>query len=396
MNPEFDDLPFLKGDADFQARLRGKLKRDKRREVNCKRKRGNQEPEQDDMPVCVVRPTFETEGSPEAWEDIDETSLSPYARDLLGRIRRAGIIAKTDKFDQHFLIDEETIRAIAEAARITTGDSVLEIGPGPGNLTEAIWRVCRDTRVALSTIELDTSFQPLLKELSEGQQICMFWGNAVSTLPEIAKEQGINKVVANIPYSILEPLLQQIHASKSIESAVLLVGKRYAERAVADFRDESPRGERFGKTSLFSQARFSPEIIMEVPRESFFPQPHTESAVVRLNQRKGKNMDLFTVANLLIQKPTTRVRALLQNLLQQRFDKSKLHHIRSIEDAIEMKDVVPPRVDQLGFPDTLLNASLGSLTNDQLQSLILKLDFLRKKGRRDRRSEGSEDCDDEQ
>ncbi|MFH0770774.1 MAG: rRNA adenine N-6-methyltransferase family protein [Candidatus Peregrinibacteria bacterium] len=337
-----------------------------------------------------------SEESPASWQDIDASSLSPYAQSIVAKIQRAGIFAKTDKFDQHFLIDQDAIRTIADAAGITPGDSVLEIGPGPGNLTEEIWRICRETRVSFSTVELDAAFRSLLEELPESQLIRMVWGNAIGVLPEIAKEQGVNKIVANIPYSILEPLLQQIHTSKSIQSAVLLVGKRYAERAVADFRDENPKGERFSKTSLFSQARFVPEIVTEVPRESFIPQPRTESAVVRLNSRKGKNMNLFTVANLLIQKPTMRVRALLQNVLQQGFDKSKLRQIQSAEDAVEMQGVVPPRIDQLGFPDTLLNASLGSLTNDQLQSLLLKLDFLSKKGRRDRYIGNIEDCDDEQ
>lgn len=396
MTQEFDDLPFLRGDDDFQKRLRGKLKRGKRREVIRKHKWGNQEPEQIGERTDVANPTSGQEESFVSWQEMDVSSLSPYAQSIVEKIQRAGIIAKTDKFDQHFLIDQEAIRTVAEAAGITSGDFVLEIGPGPGNLTEALWRICRETRVSLSTIELDAAFQPLLEELPENQLIRMVWGDAIDLLPDIVKEQGINKIVANIPYSILEPLLQKIHASKSIQSAVLLVGKRYAERAVADFRDENPMGERFSKTSLFSQARFSPEIVAEVPRGSFIPQPRTESAVVRLNHRKGKNMDLFTVANLLIQKPTTRVRALLQNLLQQGFDKSKLRQIRSAEDAEEMQGVIPPRVDKLGFPDTLLNASLGSLTNDQLQSLILKLDFLRKKGRRDKHIGKSEACDDDQ
>ncbi|HLD64046.1 MAG TPA: rRNA adenine N-6-methyltransferase family protein [Candidatus Peribacteraceae bacterium] len=380
-----DDFSILKGDERFQERQRDKKKRQKRRSKKQKFDRREEPPASSG--IVTSQHSVEGKESGADWSSIVVDSLEGYARDIYNKLQSIGVTAKTDKFDQHFLVDQDAIRTLVASANISSGDSVLEIGPGPGNITEEIWRCCREVRASLSTIELDESFHPLLENLPEASQINMKWGDALMLLSSAAKQHGVNKVVANIPYSILEPLLKEIHASRSIQMAVLFVGKKYADRAVADFREEDPAREPFSKTALFSQARFSPEIVANIHRESCLPPPRTENAIVRLNQRKGINVNFVTIANTIIHRPTMLVRAMLQNILQQKFDKRKITQIRSLEDAREMQNILPPSVDQLGLPQELLRSTLVSLNNEGLQTLLLKLDQLRKRQKRDRMSE---------
>jgi len=382
MGNNLDAFASLSGGDEFQSHLKRKLRREGRRQAKAEfknpkyKKTPNPGPDASVDGIGEARPD-----AAHAWEIIDETALSPYATSLLSRLKEAGIFAKSRSLDQHFLADDGAIRTLAESATIGEGDSVLEIGPGPGNLTEAIWEVCRATRASLSTIEIDPVFHPLLEKLPASGQIDMRWGDALVEMPTVVRQRGINKVVANIPYSILEPLLRTIHSSRTVHMAVLLVGKSYAERAVADFRDEDPVGERFSVTSLFSQARFSPEIIKEIPRESFLPPPRTESAIVRLNPRRGRNIDFLTIADALIKRPMMQVRSLLQHLLVQQFDTRRLSQIKSLDDARTFDADAPLDIDKLGFPSELLRSPIHQLTNEQLQRIMLKSDLQRKRGK---------------
>ncbi len=313
---------------------------------------------------------------------VDEEVLmaNPFAQTLVSKLQRHGITPNSDIFNQHFLIDPQVIAKIVEASEITADDNILEIGPGPGNLTEAIWDTCRAVRASLATVELDNRFRNVLAELQSSKDINMVWGDAIALFGQLVETHGINKVIANIPYKILEPLLIAIHTHRRIKMAVLMVGKRYTDRVTADLKTPSQREEGFTKTSLFSQARFTPRIVASVPRESFLPQPRTESAIVVLQEcdKKEQNPILRKVADMIIRNPNYLVRYFLKTMIDEIFNtKTRRIHVRDI-DATSFP---PPDITSLGLQNDILNAPIGRLPNHVLRIICEKLDLLRKKAK---------------
>lgn len=310
-------------------------------------------------------------------ETILEGYRDGYSRALLQTLKDHDLKLNTEHLGQHFLIDQKILKIIVQAARIENGDSILEIGAGPGNLTQEIWKACAEVKACLAAIELDERFRPILDKIVEGSNINLIWGEAIQEFGKIVEQYGINKVVANIPYQILEPLLIAIHTNRRIKRVVLMVGERYAERACVGLK--GPRGqEAFSKTSLFSQARFTPEIIIKVSREKFIPQPKTESAVLVLNERgkKNRNSVFETATRYITMRPNLLVKHFLQESIGGFSSKRRARNQRDIEAMTHT-----PSIKDLGLPANVLNAPISRLTNPDLQLLLSKLDLLRKKQR---------------
>lgn len=324
----------------------------------------------------------------------DTNIITPYTADMLRELEARNIFAHTDRLDQHFLVDEAVIDQIVAAADLKPNDSVLEIGPGPGNLTAKLWAVIKEVRGRLSTIEIDSRFKDSLEQIPEHGDISMYWGDAIKELKEIVASQRINKIVANIPYSIIEPLLVAIHASRSVETVVLLVGISYAKRAMAAIGEKADKEESFTRTSLFSQARFKPEIVAEVGSEKFFPAPATKSAVLRLTPAKKRNADMFAIAEAIAKRPRQTVGGLLGERLQGNFPKHLLKRIKTSADARDVAQSFPTSVKATGIPDHTLKSRIADLGNSELEGLLLKLDLIRKQGRSKKHTRIYEDDDD--
>ncbi|MDD4351800.1 MAG: rRNA adenine N-6-methyltransferase family protein [Candidatus Gracilibacteria bacterium] len=306
---------------------------------------------------------------------LEKAERSGYIEEIFSKMQDLGILAKSEKLSQHFLVNENAIDQIVKLAQIQARDRILEIGAGPGNLTGKIWKDCQKKEASLSTIEIDENFRPLLATL-ENSGVKVFWGDALTKLLSIVRAERINKIVANIPYAILEPLLMQIHSSRNITQAILLVGKRYANRALSNYRKEDSD---FTHTSLFSQARFSPEIVLDVPREDFFPEPRTASAVVKLTASKSKDRSLIMIADAIIKQERRSVRALLLDLSSAKITDQELRRIRSFADAKHLS--ISREKNDLGLSDDILNTSVTALTNQNLHRVLLKADHLKKKRR---------------
>ncbi len=177
---------------------------------------------------------------------------------------------------QHFLIDRSVMNRIVEAASLTSEDLVVEIGPGPGELTRML---AKNVRKVIA-IELDERLYGRLKGQLDGYgNVELVLGDALDypyeTLPEFT-------VVANIPYYITTPLLFRLIASKeNLRSLTLTVQKEVAERIVA-----SPGGKDYGVLSLMVQYHAVPDLLFFVSRKAFRPQPEVDSAVIRIQIRQ--------------------------------------------------------------------------------------------------------------
>lgn len=211
------------------------------------------------------------------------TSRCEGPRELL---RRLGLRARK-QLGQHFLVNEEVLSSIIEAAQLTPSDTVLEIGPGLGNLTEALARKAKK----VIAVELDNRLASFLsKKFSSFHNVIIVARNILDTLPEDllgtafpADKHQVNilptpyKVVANLPYYITAPIVRHfLEATLKPNLMVIMVQKEVAEVITA-----AP-----GSMSLFSvsvQFYGKPTIVAHVPSRDFYPPPEVDSTVVRID-----------------------------------------------------------------------------------------------------------------
>jgi 16S rRNA (adenine1518-N6/adenine1519-N6)-dimethyltransferase len=172
----------------------------------------------------------------------------------------------TKRLGQNFLLDDRVIRRSVELAGLTPEDTVLEIGPGLGNLTEEILR----TGAKVVAVEQDAAFCRFL-ERRYGQRVTVVQADAVKAfLP------GFNKVVSNLPYQISSPITFKL-LDVGFEVAVLMLQKEFAERMVAKAGTDD-----YSRLSVGVYYRADCEIVLKVPRHAFWPQPKVDSCVVKL------------------------------------------------------------------------------------------------------------------
>jgi len=192
-------------------------------------------------------------------------------------LRRFGLRARKG-LGQHFLVDRGVLGTILEAAELAPGDTVIEVGPGLGILTEELAR--RAGRVI--AVELDERLAGVLqKRLSSLANVSVVRGDILKLAPAglIQREKvesSSYKVVANLPYYITSPVLRHfLEASLKPGLMVLMVQQEVAEALVA----------RPGKMSLLSasvQFYARPEIVGLVPADRFYPEPKVSSAILKI------------------------------------------------------------------------------------------------------------------
>lgn len=174
---------------------------------------------------------------------------------------------------QHFLTDTNMIFKIADSVDAAPGDRVVEIGPGPGALTEVLAGRFDD----LHAIEVDDRAIEILKDKLPGlqlheQDVLKTEWKALSA----GKEQ--THVIGNLPYYITSPILFGLLAEREVlADAVLMMQKEVAARLAAE-----PRTKEYGILSVQTQLMSSVELLFDVPPQVFSPPPKVHSTVVRL------------------------------------------------------------------------------------------------------------------
>ena len=187
----------------------------------------------------------------------------------------------TKRLGQNFLLDDSVIRRQVGFASLGPDDVVLEIGPGLGNLTEELVR----TGAKVVAVEQDPDFCRFLKKRF-GDRLQLVQADAVKAfLPEF------NKVVSNLPYQISSPITFKL-LDVGFDVAVLMLQREFAERMIA-----KPATSDYGRLSVGVYFRAECEIMLDVSRSSFWPQPKVDSCVVKLVPKtppfKVKDEDVF-------------------------------------------------------------------------------------------------------
>ena len=197
----------------------------------------------------------------------------PPLRDSLAA---AGITARKS-FGQHFLLDLNITRKIVRLAGVSPGETVIEIGPGPGGLTRALL----EAGAHIVAVEKDARFVPMLEELgahAPGRLRLINEDALEAALPASAP------IVANLPYNVATPLLiGWLTGPLQPRSMTLMFQKEVADRIVA-----GPGSKTYGRLSVLAQALTDPRIVMDLPARAFTPPPKVASAVVQLTPRADR------------------------------------------------------------------------------------------------------------
>ena len=183
------------------------------------------------------------------------------------------------KLGQNFLIDENIVRNIVAAAELSDKDTVLEVGPGIGTLTQGL----AESGASVVAVELDKRLLLVLDTTLEGYDNVRIVNGDILQV-DIMQTVGVDefKVCANLPYYITTPIIFALLEKRlPMERLVAMVQKEVAERMAA-----KPGGKDYGALSVAIQYYTEPEIAFIVPPSSFIPAPSVDSAVIVCKRRE--------------------------------------------------------------------------------------------------------------
>lgn len=203
---------------------------------------------------------------------------------LRQRLDSNGLMAKKS-FGQHFLLDLNITRKIARLGGPYSEQVVLEIGPGPGGLTQAI---LEQSPAKLIAIEKDSRFVEFLQSLQTiyPRQFSIVEGDALK-IDETKLLEGMDynantaHIISNLPYNIGTPLLLKwLTGPFRPLSMTLMFQLEVARRIVAPVGSND-----YGRLSVICQLLCNCHKIMDLPARAFTPPPKVDSAVVRLSHK---------------------------------------------------------------------------------------------------------------
>lgn len=198
-------------------------------------------------------------------------------------LNRYGLYAKKG-FGQNFLVDSAVLEKIVEAGDVTKEDTVIEIGPGLGNLTEYLL----EKAGKVIAFEIDTDMVEILKDRFGHQENFELVNKDIMEVDLKEYMKNSVKVIANLPYYITTPILfKLLEYKESITDIVIMVQREVAERILA-----TPKGKEYGVLTVNTGYVSDAELVTIVPNTSFIPAPNVTSAVVKLKINLDKAKEL--------------------------------------------------------------------------------------------------------
>ena len=250
------------------------------------------------------------------------------------------------RYGQNFLVDPRVTQRIVEESGVGPEDTVLEIGPGIGTLTQYLAEAARK----VVAVEVDRSLIPILEETLAGyDNVTVLCGDILKTdLSEIAgtyNEGKPLKVVANLPYYITTPIVMGLFESGApVSSVTVMVQKEVAQRMQA-----SPGGKDYGALTLAVQYYASARVVANVPPNCFIPRPDVGSAVIRLDVQEGVSC------------PGTDKEALFA-VIRAAFAQRRKTLANCLKNASELpytREDVTSALAQMGLPETIRGEALS-------------------------------------
>jgi 16S rRNA (adenine1518-N6/adenine1519-N6)-dimethyltransferase len=193
------------------------------------------------------------------------------------------------RFGQNFMIDQNLVRLVADAGEIAPGETVVEVGPGTGTLTEEL--LGRGAHVI--AVEIDRDLAAMLRQqLGSAANFSLIEGDALAGKHGINSDllhaiqtarserpEGRVKLVANLPYNIASPLIIELLLA-GVDLLAFTVQKEVADRLGADERHDA-----YGPLSVMAGMLAEVELLRTLPPQAFWPSPKIDSALVRMRRR---------------------------------------------------------------------------------------------------------------
>ncbi len=257
------------------------------------------------------------------------------------------IVDLLDKYDtkplkalgQNFLINENYVKKIA--AFSSKDDTVVEVGPGLGTLTKEL--AIRSKRII--AIEKDRKMIEILKEtLKDFKNVSIIEGDILDLVDDLNLNDSNYKVIANLPYYISPAIIRKFLEAKNPPSEMIVtLQKEVAQRICS-------KPPRMSILSVSVQIYTSPKILFKIARNSFWPVPNVDSAVLKIERKKGLPDIDFNSFFQIVKAGFSRPRAQLLNNLSKQLKLSK----DDLKELILKVDVQPSqRAETLSISDWL-------------------------------------------
>lgn len=184
------------------------------------------------------------------------------------------------RLGQHFLTDRHYLERIVGAIAPVAGEPMLEIGPGPGALTERLAQVVRPLHV----VEIDRDLAAGLRSRFAPGDVVVHEADALDF--DLASLPAGLRVVGNLPYNVSTPLLFHVASfAPRVRDCVFMLQKEVVERMVA-----APGTQDYGRLSVMLQYRFRVDKQFDVAPGAFRPVPKVTSAIVRVTPRPAQEL----------------------------------------------------------------------------------------------------------
>lgn len=218
---------------------------------------------------------------------------------------------------QNFLFDLNLTRRIVRAAGVCAGDTVYEVGPGPGGLTRAL---LEEDGVKVVCVEKDERCIAALADIAAAYpgRLTVIEGDALEIDEAALFTGGPVKLVANLPYNVATPLLVKWLSVETwppwYASMTIMFQREVAERIAA-----SPGGRDYGRLSVLAGWRTTAKRLFDVPPSAFVPPPKVTSSIVQLTPRPAPAapadlVDLQTVVKAAFSQRRKMLRSSLKSL----------------------------------------------------------------------------------
>ena len=257
---------------------------------------------------------------------------------------RAKLFKTKKRLGQNFLVDESVIERIVR--EVNAEDTVLEIGPGAGFVTENVVKKAKE----VFAVEIDEDAIDALQHIKT-EKFHLIHNDILKVQLKDLKDTTF-KVVANIPYYITSPILAHLLGEiddlnndnrNRISEIILMVQWEVAQRLIAN--EKSP-SKQYVLLSILAQFNANVELIQKVGRKSFYPAPKVDSALVKitLNKEPRVNVSDYTFLKKVIKACfATRRKNLKNSLLNGGFN----------------KEAVAKTIESLGLDETTRGETLS-------------------------------------
>ena len=214
------------------------------------------------------------------------------------------------KWGQNFLADRNLLDKIVRTINPKKSDSILEIGPGEGALTELIYPIVKE----MIAIEIDPMLIEHLKNREILKGLKIVHGDVLLQDIENLPVKNLVRVIGNIPYNITSPiifwLIEQLHFW---DDAFIMMQKEVAERLSAVVGTKA-----YGRFTVVTGAYLNIEYCFTIPPDVFIPKPKVDSAIIRFTKKENPLIsdEKYMRFNKLVSAAFSQRRKMLRNTLK--------------------------------------------------------------------------------